>query len=87
MTGPAKPALDVEVECYAGQCGEQTLRRFTLVGRTIDVAEALDAWLVADHRYFKTAVTMAPAHPAERRDDEPMGAHHVGSGAIGRRER
>jgi hypothetical protein len=44
--------LQVRVECYAGHRGEETPRRFTL-GRTIEVAEVLDAWLAPDHRYFK----------------------------------
>jgi hypothetical protein len=33
--------------------GEQTPRRFSFGGRTIEVKEALDAWLGPDHRYFK----------------------------------
>ena len=37
---------------YAGHRGEETPRRFTL-GRSIEVAEVLDAWLAPDHRYFK----------------------------------
>lgn len=52
MTTPAKPALEVGVECYAGHRGGETPLRFTL-GRTIEVAEVLDAWLAPDHRYFK----------------------------------
>jgi hypothetical protein len=52
MTSPAKPAFEVGVECYAGHRGEETPRRFTL-GRIIEVAEVLDAWLAPDHRYFK----------------------------------
>jgi hypothetical protein len=53
MTDPARPALDVRVECYAGHRGEETPRRLTIVGRTIEVTEVLDAWLAPDHRYFK----------------------------------
>jgi hypothetical protein len=52
MGSPAKSPLEVWVECYAGHRGEETPRRFTL-GRTIEVAEVLDAWLAPDHRYFK----------------------------------
>jgi hypothetical protein len=52
MRGLTKPALEVRVECYAGHRGEETPRRFTL-GRSIEVAEVLDAWLAPDHRYFK----------------------------------
>ena len=52
MTSSAQSALEVEVECYAGHRGEETPQRFTL-GRTIEVAEVLDAWLAPDHRYFK----------------------------------
>ena len=44
--------LQVRVECYAGHRGEETPQRFTL-GRTVEVAEVLDAWLAPDHRYFK----------------------------------
>ena len=53
MTDPARPALEVRVECYAGHRGEETPRRFTIVSRTIEVVEVLDAWLAPDHRYFK----------------------------------
>jgi hypothetical protein len=52
MTDSSKPAVEVRVECYAGHRGGETPRRFTL-GRTIEVAEVLDAWLAPDHRYFK----------------------------------
>jgi hypothetical protein len=52
MTSPAKPTLEVRVECYAGHRGEETPRRSTL-GRTVEVAEVLDAWLAPDHRYVK----------------------------------
>ena len=45
--------MQVRVECYAGHRGDQTLRRLTFDGRTIDVIEVLDAWLAPDHRYFK----------------------------------
>lgn len=45
--------LRVEVECHAGYRGEQTPRRFSLVQRTVEVDEVLDAWLAPDHRYFK----------------------------------
>ena len=52
MGTPAKPSLELRVECYAGHRGEETPRRFTL-GRIIEVAEVLDSWLAPDHRYFK----------------------------------
>jgi hypothetical protein len=52
MTDPARPALEIKVECYAGHRGEETPRRFTL-GRTSELSEVLDAWLAPDHRYFK----------------------------------
>jgi hypothetical protein len=45
--------LALMVECYAGHRGEETPRRFTLAGRTVEVAEVLDRWLAPDHRYFK----------------------------------
>lgn len=41
------------VECGAGHRGEMTPRRLLLGGRTVRVAEVLDAWLAPDHRYFK----------------------------------
>ena len=46
-------AFRVTVECYAGYRGEETPRRFTLVERTVAVADVLDRWLAPDHRYFK----------------------------------
>jgi hypothetical protein len=52
MTNLGRPDLEVRVECYAGYRGEEIPRRFTL-GRSIEVAEVLDAWLAPDHRYFK----------------------------------
>ena len=52
MTSP-EPALEVGVECYAGHRGEETPRRISFDGRTIEVTEVLDAWLAPDHRYFK----------------------------------
>jgi hypothetical protein len=45
--------LMVEVECYAGYRGEETPRRFTLAGTTIEIADVVDCWLAPDHRYFK----------------------------------
>jgi hypothetical protein len=53
MTDPARPTLEIRVECYAGHCGEETPRRFSFDGRSIEVVEVLDAWLAPDHRYFK----------------------------------
>jgi hypothetical protein len=48
-----KGSLGVHVECYAGHRGEQTPRRFSFSGRTVEVEEVMDAWLGPDHRYFK----------------------------------
>jgi hypothetical protein len=45
--------LAVRVECYAGYRGEQTPKRFSFDGRSIDIVEAIDAWIAPDHRYFK----------------------------------
>jgi hypothetical protein len=53
MINPVSPALELRVECYAGHRGEETPRRFTFDGRTIEVIEVLDAWLAPDQRYFK----------------------------------
>ena len=45
----------VQVECYAGHRGEETPRRLCFDGRSVELIEALDAWLGTDHRYFKMA--------------------------------
>lgn len=45
--------MKVQVECYAGYRGDETPRRIIFDQRSIDVAEVLDRWLGADHRYFK----------------------------------
>jgi hypothetical protein len=47
------PSLAVQVECYAGHRGEETPRRFSFGGRSIEVVEILDAWFAPEHRYFK----------------------------------
>jgi hypothetical protein len=38
---------------HAGHRGEETPRRLSFDGRTVEVTEVLDAWLAPDHRYFK----------------------------------
>jgi hypothetical protein len=43
----------VRVQCYIGHRDELTQRRFSFVGRPIEVCEVLDAWLAPSHRYFK----------------------------------
>ena len=43
----------VQVECYAGHCGEETPRRLSFDGRSVELLEVLDCWLGVDHRYFK----------------------------------
>lgn len=48
-----RPALAIRVECYAGARGDQTPRRLSFDGRSIEVIEVIDAWLAPDHRYFK----------------------------------
>jgi hypothetical protein len=45
--------LAVDVECYAGHRGEETLRRFGVAEARIEIAEIVDRWLASDHRYFK----------------------------------
>jgi hypothetical protein len=45
--------MDVRVECYADETGEETPRRLMFDDRAVDVAEALDRWLAPGHRYFK----------------------------------
>ena len=34
----------IQVECYAGAQGDETPRRFTWRGQTIEVTEVLDRW-------------------------------------------
>jgi len=34
----------IEVECYAGAKADETPRRFSLEGRTVEVGEVLDRW-------------------------------------------
>jgi hypothetical protein len=43
----------VRVECYAGHHGEETPRRLSFDGRSVEFLELLDCWLGTDHRYFK----------------------------------
>lgn len=43
----------LQVECYAGYCGEETPRRFYLDGRCVAIEFVVDRWLAPDHRYFK----------------------------------
>jgi hypothetical protein len=43
----------VRVDCYAGHRGEETPRRLTFDGRSVELVEVLDCWLGTDHRYFK----------------------------------
>jgi hypothetical protein len=45
--------LSVDVDCYAGNRGEETPRRFTIGDRSVQVVSVLDRWLAPDHRYFK----------------------------------
>jgi hypothetical protein len=34
----------IEVDCYAGAKADETPRRFSLEGRTVEVGEVLDRW-------------------------------------------
>ena len=43
----------VRVECYSGHRGEETPRRLSFDGRSVELVELLDCWLGVDHRYFK----------------------------------
>ena len=47
--------MKLDVTCHAGYRGEETPRRLTLGGRTVEVVEVLDRWHGPDHRYFKVA--------------------------------
>ena len=45
--------MEVRVECYAGHRGEETPRRITIAGRTVEVLEVIDRWYEPDRRYFR----------------------------------
>lgn len=46
-------AMQVRVETYVDKGGVEKLHRFRLDGRQIEIAENIDQWHGADHRYFK----------------------------------
>jgi len=48
--------MRIEVECYAGDQGEEPPRRLKFDERMIEVVEVIDRWLAPDHRYFKLRV-------------------------------
>ena len=45
----------VKVACAAGPRGEETPRRLSFDGRSVELVELLDCWLGTAHRYFKMA--------------------------------
>lgn len=52
--------IPIQVECYAGAKAEETPRRFTWEGRTIELNEVLDRWYQVESKpewpradYFK----------------------------------
>ncbi len=45
--------MNIRVECYSGDRGEETPRRLFIGERVIGVVKVLDQWLAPDHRYFK----------------------------------
>lgn len=45
--------MKVQVECYAGRKADERPLRFTLAGRTFEVAEVLDQWYGPDDIYFR----------------------------------
>ena len=45
--------MEVRVECYADETGEETPRRLLFNDHMLEVAEAMDRWLAPGHRYFK----------------------------------
>jgi len=49
----AETVLEIRVACYAGYRGEEEPLRLLFDHRVVEVAEILDRWLAADHRYFK----------------------------------
>ncbi len=47
--------MKLDVTCHAGYRGEETPRRLTLGGQSVEVVEVIDRWYGPDHRYFKVA--------------------------------
>jgi hypothetical protein len=45
--------MQVRVECYGGRKADERPVRFTLGGRTFEVAEVLDQWYGPDDSYFR----------------------------------
>ncbi len=52
--------IPIQVECYAGARADETPRRFTLEGRTLEINEVLDRWYQVESKpewpradYFK----------------------------------
>ncbi len=55
--------IAIQVECYAGTRADETPRRFTWEGETIEVSEVLDRWYQVESKpewpradYFKVSV-------------------------------
>lgn len=53
LIGGGDETESIKVECYSGQRGEETPRRFWLGHRCVVVDQVVDRWLAPDHRYFK----------------------------------
>jgi hypothetical protein len=54
--------IPIQVECYAGTKADETPRRFTWAGQTIEVSEVLDRWYQVESKpewpradYFKVS--------------------------------
>lgn len=45
--------MEIRVECYAGQRGDEEPRAFFLGERRVEIMVILDRWLDPRHRYFK----------------------------------
>ena len=66
--------IPIQVECYAGAKADETPRRFTWEGRTIELSEVLDRWYQVESKpewpradYFKVRAAGRKGIPAEAR--------------------
>jgi hypothetical protein len=63
--------MTIQVDCYAGQRGEQEPRAFVLGDQRLDVVDVRDRWLAPEHRYFR--VKASDGHTYVLRHDERSG--------------
>jgi hypothetical protein len=58
----------IEVECYAGAKADETPRRFSLEGQTIEVGEVLDRWYQIETKPEWPRADYFKVHAANGRD-------------------